>query len=250
MSIATITSTDLAPVEVLDATMVETSDFTTEQAREITTLIRRDVSAIARALDTAYRGRIWLALGHDSWRTYIDVELGGALQGLSDVVTRNEVIGTLADAGWSNRAIGAAVGLSDEPVRRARKLVRPGGPTGPSVGMDGKTYVRSAEAAQAVAAAKPMLAITARRKQTTALEDITAAGEHGITVPELMKKQRWTWSQASACLSRLNRASDEVGARVLERLAERRDGHAVYVIPTCVAGRQVLQPGQRIARSA
>jgi hypothetical protein len=90
----------------------------------------------------------------------------------------------------------------------------------------------------------------APQKQLAALSVVAGAGEQGVTVPELMKKCGWTWSQASACASRLNRALDDAGARTIERLAERRDGHALYVAPASVAERQVLKPGQRLAHTA
>lgn len=93
----------------------------------------------------AHQGRDWIALGYGSWVELCEAEFRGAMIGLPRG-ERQDAVAELTDAGMSTRAIGAALGVSDETARRDQQAVRatnvaPEQPT-PVTGLDGKTYTR------------------------------------------------------------------------------------------------------------
>lgn len=90
----------------------------------------------------AYKGRIWLQLGYESWEAYCDTKRHAFAPAL-DRDARREVVGEMRDAGMSTRAIGSALGVGDATVRRDLDTGAPNdapAERAPVVGQDGKTY--------------------------------------------------------------------------------------------------------------
>lgn len=93
------------------------SSFTEAEARELTEELKGDYGAIRSKIDAAWRGRIWTALGYNSWQDYLDAEF-------VDVTLRppkeleEQVISELRAAGMSTRGIAAATDFSEATVRR------------------------------------------------------------------------------------------------------------------------------------
>ncbi|QUL78081.1 hypothetical protein [Brevibacterium sp. SMBL_HHYL_HB1] len=121
------------------------SQFSADEARELTDELRADYGSLQVKISTAWRGRIWLALGYESWQDYLDEEF-------RDVSLRppkelqEQVIAELREAGMSTRGIASATDLSQPTV--VRRLGDPGDSNespeiGESViGLDGKRYGR------------------------------------------------------------------------------------------------------------
>jgi hypothetical protein len=123
---------------VVDAEVV--ADLTEAEATALTKRIREWVREYPiEDVKAAFRGRVWLALGYDSWQEWCDHEFDGFHL---SVPQRREVVEELHKAGMSNRAIADAVGVSRETVNRDMSSggtnVSPGADrvTGP----DGKSY--------------------------------------------------------------------------------------------------------------
>lgn len=93
------------------------SRFTEAEARELTDEIKGDYGALQVKVATAWRGRIWIALGYGSWQEYLDSEF-------ADISLRppkeleEQVIAELRAAGMSTRGIAAATDFSEATVRR------------------------------------------------------------------------------------------------------------------------------------
>ncbi|MCS4592640.1 hypothetical protein KTJ89_06530 [Brevibacterium sediminis] len=121
------------------------SQFSADEARELTDELRADYGSLQVKISTAWRGRIWLALGYESWQDYLDEEF-------RDVSLRppkelqEQVIAELREAGMSTRGIASATDLSQPTV--VRRLSVPGDSnesrenTEPVIGLDGKRYER------------------------------------------------------------------------------------------------------------
>lgn len=125
------------------STEVTHSKFSEDEARALTTELREDYGALQVKIATAWKGRIWVALGYASWQEYIDGEL-------HDVSIRppkeieDQVVSDLRSLGMSTRGIVAATDLSKGTV--GRLLDRAGAPSGAVddeqrvVGLDGKSH--------------------------------------------------------------------------------------------------------------
>jgi hypothetical protein len=88
----------------------------------------------------AYTGRVWLAMGYTSWGEWGFGEMNGFIL---PAPKRGEVGGRLADAGLSNRAAAAALGVSEGTIRNDRKAGAQDCAADCDVtGQDGKTYRR------------------------------------------------------------------------------------------------------------
>lgn len=128
-----------------------TSKFTADEARELTEEIKSDYGSLQTKIAAAWRGRIWLALGHESWQDYLDVEFHGvSLRPPKEL--EEQVLTELRDAGMSTRGIATATDIPHRTV--ARRVEEAGVPNGTpeTVGLDGKTYPASRPAAPAPAA--------------------------------------------------------------------------------------------------
>lgn len=113
------------------------------EANQLTEEIRVQGKQLWNTVALAYRKRVWVPLGYDSWDAYCDGELDGRIAVPRE--DRAEVVQSLRDAGLSTRAIAAAAGTSEATVRR--DLAETSGasndaPDGrPQVtGKDGKSY--------------------------------------------------------------------------------------------------------------
>ncbi|MGO2943987.1 MAG: hypothetical protein ACTIDO_17025 [Brevibacterium aurantiacum] len=118
------------------------SKFSEAEARELTDELKADYGALQVKISSAWKGRIWIPLGYESWQEYLDAEF-------QDVSLRppkeleEQVIAELRSAGMSTRGIAAATELSKDTV--SRRLQGPsvadetvGSPTR-IVGLDGKS---------------------------------------------------------------------------------------------------------------
>lgn len=138
---------------LVDATgEVVVRDLAADEARGLTVRIRSTVVAAWDLVCEAYDGRVWLALGYESWDAYCSAELDGAAIRLPRE-QRQETVRSLRDAGLSQRAIASAVGVDHRTVGND---LRSGGENSPPddpepgdeaddepppiTGTDGKTY--------------------------------------------------------------------------------------------------------------
>lgn len=92
-------------------------DLTADEAGELVDRIRQLTTVTWSAVVRLYQGRGWLALGYESWDECCDAEFDGARIKLPRE-DRREVVASMADQGMSNRAIAAAIGVSEPTVRR------------------------------------------------------------------------------------------------------------------------------------
>lgn len=132
------------------------SKFSEAEARELTDELRSDYGSLQVKISTAWQGRIWLALGYDSWQDYLDNEFRDvSLRPPKDL--EEQVISELRAAGMSTRGIASAVDISHPTVyRRLRdagvsnetpgttdRTAEPSGTPAkpaPVIGLDGKAY--------------------------------------------------------------------------------------------------------------
>ncbi|HTX55286.1 MAG TPA: hypothetical protein VMD08_17920 [Candidatus Baltobacteraceae bacterium] len=99
----------LAP---LDA---EIADLTETEAEALTSRIRQWANARpAEDIVRAYRGRIWRAMGCESWDDWCETELGGFRP---QAALRREIVVELAGLGMSNVAIANVVHASEGTIR-------------------------------------------------------------------------------------------------------------------------------------
>ena len=124
-------------------------DLSPAAARELVAQINRLTEVTWTALAKLYAGRGWLALGYRSWDECCDIEFRSSRIRLPRE-EREEVVASLAASGLSNRAIAAAVGISEATVRNDRAAAPdvddpelfdpPAGREGQVQGIDGKWY--------------------------------------------------------------------------------------------------------------
>lgn len=117
------------------------STFSEAEAREFTEEIKADYGSLQTKIVSAWKGRIWLALGYESWQDYLDEEF-------RDVSLRppreleEQVIGELRAAGMSTRGIASAVDMAPRTVaRRVENSTVPNGTVDDDsrvIGLDGK----------------------------------------------------------------------------------------------------------------
>jgi hypothetical protein len=94
-----------------------TPDFTPEEAQAHTEQIRQCLAQGWQLVTTAYQRRAWAALGYDNWDQYCYSEFKGACLSLPQE-ERTHWMRSLRAQGLSTRAIGSAVGVSHETVRK------------------------------------------------------------------------------------------------------------------------------------
>ncbi len=77
---------------------------------------REHFAKLAELVEAAKNSQVHLALGFPSWTAYLADALGGQMELSSD--SRREVVALMAGHGMSERAISAAVGVSQSTVHR------------------------------------------------------------------------------------------------------------------------------------
>ncbi|CAN5349330.1 hypothetical protein BH09ACT8_BH09ACT8_30940 [soil metagenome] len=122
--------------------------FNTKDAREVTNRIQKGLGTLADLIGRAYLGRVWLALGYQSWDDYLDTEFTSGVLAVPRE-ERPEAVKSLREQGLSLRAIAAATGVSEATVRndigeQVRNNCAPDddevADAAPVVGLDGKGY--------------------------------------------------------------------------------------------------------------
>lgn len=126
-------------------TLLAAVDLSEEEARSITAQIRDSIQVACQLIAKAYQGRVWLALGYETWDSYLHAEFGaGPLQVPRE--DRTAMVTSLRDAGMSTRAIAAAAGVDQSTVvrdLRAGDANASPGEAPKATGLDGKQYPRS-----------------------------------------------------------------------------------------------------------
>jgi hypothetical protein len=97
--------------------IVEHRDLDAKAARAITDRIRSAMGDLMAEVVKAYIGRVWVALGYQSWADYIKGEFNHAPLWLPRD-ERKAVVELLRGQGMSTRAIGPAVGVDQATVVR------------------------------------------------------------------------------------------------------------------------------------
>lgn len=114
------------------------TDLTPEEARTLTDEIRASMEELAPVVTRAYKGRVWIALGYESWEAWVAGELGGPLRlGRND---RKQAVAELRQAGMSLPAIAATTGAGYGTVHRDAQAAYPNGQPQTTTGTDGKEY--------------------------------------------------------------------------------------------------------------
>lgn len=91
--------------------------FSEAEARELTEELQADYGSLQVKISTAWRGRIWLALGYESWQDYLDAEFQNvSLRPPKEL--EEQVVAELRAAGMSTRGIASATEISEATVRR------------------------------------------------------------------------------------------------------------------------------------
>ena len=112
------------------------------EARELTAEIYGHLDTAWNLIIQAYQGRAWEVMGYASWDAYCKTEFNGARLRLPRE-ERQEVVGSLREAGLSTRAIASATGQSEGTVRNDIRDGAGAQNYAPDVtGLDGKTYTR------------------------------------------------------------------------------------------------------------
>lgn len=115
------------------------TDLSPEEARALTDEIRASMEELAPVVTRAYKGRVWIALGYESWEAWVAGELGGPLRlGRND---RKQAVAELRQAGMSTRGIGTALGVHHDTIAEDVKELSEIRQLPDSLtGTDGKTY--------------------------------------------------------------------------------------------------------------
>lgn len=137
---------DITDVSVSDSRVLESNE-----ARELTDKIRRTLEFTWDMVASAYKGQAWAALGYSSWDEYCTREFGSQHISIPRE-ERQEIVGSLREAGMSIRAIAVATGTSKDTVARSLSSIPTvsnetvGIPSdAPKIeGRNGKFYERSA----------------------------------------------------------------------------------------------------------
>jgi hypothetical protein len=120
--------------------IVQHRDLNAKQARAITERINCAMGDLMGEVAKAWIGRVWLALGYESWAAYIKGEFTHAPLSLPRD-ERQAVVALLRGQGMSTRAIGPATGTSHQTVADDLAGVKNLTPEFvPVTGLDGKAY--------------------------------------------------------------------------------------------------------------
>lgn len=97
--------------------MTEVDTITPLRARDLTDRIKAAVEATWALIKEAYTTRAWASLGYDTWDEYCAKEFGATRLKLPRE-ERQEVVGSLREAGLSTRAIASVTGVSHTQIRK------------------------------------------------------------------------------------------------------------------------------------
>lgn len=93
---------------------------------------------VAALITEAHSKRVWIEMGYESWQAYVHELVGSAVR--IPAVLRRRMVGRLAGAGLSSRAIAPAVGVNQATVARDLARDADASPDGFVIGLDGKLY--------------------------------------------------------------------------------------------------------------
>jgi hypothetical protein len=96
----------------------DTGDFTKARATSHTAKIKASHENTVKLITEAYNGRIWLALGYNSWDKYREGEFGDAPLRLNPVDRKAAVVKMIEEANMSSRAIATMTGTSQMTAAR------------------------------------------------------------------------------------------------------------------------------------
>jgi hypothetical protein len=206
-----------------------------ESARALTGRLRAALEVAHELLLEAYHGQAHTALGYRTWAEYCAGELADLQHTRLPRPQRRELVATLHTSGMSKRAIATGLGMDDSTVRADLKPL----PGRVEVGEQLPQQLPEHAAVAALPPAPAPVLVELGRGTDRVLAVAAAAGAAGVTWRDVADALGWHHGQASGALSALH------GQDRLVRLAERREGCAVYVRPDHAAGRPVLRPRQR-----
>lgn len=129
-------------VEFLDDaydSLIDTEGAEESAARQLTDQIKTVVEGAWQLIQEAYTSRAWAALGYESWDAYCSAEFGTSRLRLPRE-ERQEVVGSLRDAGLSTRAIAAATGLNQSTISRDLGATDANASVAEVRGVNGKSY--------------------------------------------------------------------------------------------------------------
>lgn len=110
-------------------------DLTKTQAKQLTMRIRKWVKEFpTEEVQQAYEGRVWKAMGYETWAQWSQGELGGFKL---SVPQRKHVVAELSKRKMSNRAIAEVTGASEPTIRRD-KATASNDAVEKTLGQDGK----------------------------------------------------------------------------------------------------------------
>lgn len=133
---------------VVDAEVVPTMDSDAahrldSQIRLLAGNVADNLTKLTDVIAEAQAGQIHLTLGFKSWPAYLASALAKLKMAL-DADSRRELVGTLTDAGMSQRAIAEAVGVNQATVSRDQKVMHDASPVEPRPNRSPKLEQRAA----------------------------------------------------------------------------------------------------------
>lgn len=97
--------------------LTDDTDLSSVEARRITDQIRIGLEGSWQLIVKAFNGRVWIALGYNTWDEYVRREFGNLVLAVPRE-GRDEIIVSMREAGMSLRAIAPAVGVSKDTAQR------------------------------------------------------------------------------------------------------------------------------------
>ena len=100
--------------------------------------VNQTLDDLADLITDGFAGRVWIPLGYESWAELCESDLIAVPRLPLD--RRRDLVGALRAEGLSTRAIGAAIGVSRNTVKKDISQVGQIDPPDAVTGTDGKTY--------------------------------------------------------------------------------------------------------------